>query len=115
VLLFAFPNSDVYDSGTAETYYSTDIRLFDEDGEQLTRLTAQQRQKIREQKAAILSRPPPPVFYPTVGVGQEDTPWIFLLATPAGKFIRTAVWNGRRDYAHSSPEGIERWVGGCRI
>lgn len=32
VLLFAFPNSDVYDAGTAETAYSSAIRLFDEGG-----------------------------------------------------------------------------------
>ncbi len=76
VLLFAFPNSDVYDAGTAEMYYSKAIRLFDD---------------------------------------MEDTPWIFNLATPAGKMIRTAVWNGRRNYAHELPEDIVRWVGGEKI
>ncbi|MGF1608857.1 MAG: hypothetical protein ACFCUQ_05645 [Kiloniellales bacterium] len=115
VLLFAFPNSDVYDAGTAETYYSTAVRLFDAKGTQLERLTAAQRRKIREQKAEILNRPPPPVFYAASGVTQEDSPWIFRLATPAGKVIRTAVWNGRRDYAHEFPEDIVRWIGGDRI
>jgi hypothetical protein len=115
VLLFAFPDSDTYDAGTAETAYSTEIRLFNEDGEQLERLTAGQRRKIREQKAAILNRPPPPMFHTPAGVAQEDSPWIFHLATPAVKVIRTAVWNGRRDYAHEFPEDIVRWVGGDKI
>lgn len=105
-LLFAFPNSDVYDARTAEIHYSSVIRLFDIEGKQLRRLTAAHRQKIREQKAAILNRPPPPVFYAATGVAQEDSPWIFRLVTPAGKVIRTAVWIGRRDYAHEFPEHI---------
>lgn len=115
VLLFAFPDSDVYDAGTAETAYSTDIRLFDEEGRQLGRLSAAQRRKIREQKAAMLNRPPPPVFYATIGVTQEDSPWIFRVATPAGKVVRTAVWDGRRNYAHEFPADIVRWVGGHKI
>ncbi|MFG1277201.1 hypothetical protein [Xanthobacter autotrophicus] len=115
VLLFAFPDSDVYDAGTAEVSYSQDIRQFDADGTPLGRLTAAQRRKIREQKAAILNRPPPPVFYAATGVAQEESPWIFRLATPAGKVIRTAVWNGRRDYAHEFPAEITRWVGGDKI
>lgn len=114
VLLFAFPDSDVYDAGTAEKYYSKAVQLFDVTGRQLERLTAGQRQKIREQKAAILNRPPPPPFYAS-GVAQEDSPWIFRLATPAGKVIRTAVWDGRRNYAHEFPEDIVRWVGGDKI
>jgi hypothetical protein len=115
VLLFAFPDSDTYDAGTAETNYSAEIRLFNEDGEQLERLTAAQRRKIREQKAAILNRLPPPRFYTAAGVAQEDSPWIFRLATPAGKVIRTAVCNGRRDYAHEFPEDIVNCVGGDKI
>lgn len=115
VLLFAFPDSDVYDTGTAETGYSTEIRLFDEEGRQLGRLSAAQRRKIREQKAAMFNRPPPPVFYATTGVNQEDSPWIFRIATPAGKVIRVAVWDGRRDYAHEFPADIVRWVGGDKI
>jgi hypothetical protein len=115
VLLFAFPDSDVYDAGTAETAYSAEIRLYNEEGVQLERLMASQRRKIREQKAAMLNRPPPPVFYAASGVTQEDSPWIFRLATPAGKVIRTAVWNGRRDYAHDLPEDVVRWVGGDKI
>lgn len=115
ILLFAFPDSDIYDAGTAEISYSQEIRQFDADGTPLGRLTAAQRRKIREQKAAILNRPPPPPFYATTGVAQEESPWIFRLATPAGKVIRTAVWNGRRDYAHEFPAEITRWVGGDRI
>ena len=115
VLLFAFPDSDIYDAGTAEISYSQDIRQFDADGTPLGRLAAAQRRKIREQKAAILDRPPPPPFYATTGIAQEESPWIFRLATPAGKVIRTAVWNGRRDYAHEFPAESTRWVGGDRI
>jgi hypothetical protein len=114
VLLFAFPDSDIYDAGAAEKYYSEAIQLFDERGKRLERLTAEQRRKIREQKAAMLNRPPPPVFYTAAGVALEDPPWIFRLATPAGKVIRTALWNGRRDYAHEVPEDILRWVGATR-
>ena len=114
ILLFAFPNSDVYDVGTAEIYYSKHIRQFDPSGVQFEWLTTAQRQRIHEQKAAILNRPPP-VFYAATGIAQEDTPWIFRLATPAGKVIRTAVWNGRRDYAHEVPEDIVQWVGGDKI
>jgi hypothetical protein len=58
VLLFAFPDSDVYDAGTAETFYSSEIRLFSDGGKQLERLTAAQRRKIRQQKSAILNRLP---------------------------------------------------------
>jgi len=37
VLLFAFPDSDAYDAGTAETFYSDQIRQFDEEGVALDR------------------------------------------------------------------------------
>ena len=115
VLLFAFPNSDVYDAGTAEVSYSKHIRQFDPSGALLGRLTEAQRRKIREQKASMLNRPPPPRFYPASGVTQEDSPWIFRVGIPAGKVIRTAVWDGRRNYAHELPEDTVRWVGGDRI
>lgn len=114
-LLFVFPDSDVYDAGTAEVSYSKHIRQFDPSGALLGQLTETQRRKIREQKAAMLNRPPPPRFYPAAGVTQEDSPWIFRVGTPAGKVIRTAVWDGRRNYAHEFPEDIIRWVGGDRI
>ena len=87
VLLFAFPDSDVYDAGTAELHYSEAIQVFDEKGTQLGRLTAAQRREIRKQKAAMLNQPPPPTFYAATGITQEDSPWIFRLATPAGKVI----------------------------
>jgi hypothetical protein len=115
LLLFAFPDSDVYDAGITEIFYSKWTRQFDPDGVHIERLTAAQRQRIREQKAAILNRPPPPIFYAAAGVAQEDSPWIFRFVTPAGKTNRTAVWNGRRDYAHEIPEDIVRWVGGDKI
>lgn len=114
VLLFAFPDSDIYDAGTAEKYYSKAVRLFDSAGKQLERLSASQRHKIRERAAALQNRPPPKT-YAVSDVSQEDTPWIFRLATPAGKVIRTAVWNGRRNYVHEFPEDILRWVGGEKI
>ena len=115
LLLFVFPNSDVYDAGTAEVSYSKHIRQFDPSGTLLGRLTDAQRRKIREQKASMLNRPPPPRFYPASGVAQEDSPWIFRVGTPAGKVIRTAVWDGRRNYAHEIPEDIVQWVGGDTI
>jgi hypothetical protein len=115
VILFAFPDSDVYDAGVAEIHYSKQIRQFDSKGTQLNRPTPAQRQRIREQKAAILNRPPPPVFYTTTGIAQEEAPWIFRLATPAGKVIRAALWNGRRNYVHEFPTDIIRWVGGDKI
>lgn len=114
ILLFAFSDSDVYDAGTAESFYSKHIRQFDPSGIQLKRLTESQRRRIREQKAAILGRPPPPKFYES-GASQEDSPWIFRISTPAGKVLRTAVWNGRRNYAHEFPDDIARWVGGEKI
>ncbi|MGH6846952.1 MAG: hypothetical protein ACREC0_05810, partial [Methylocella sp.] len=113
-LLFAFPNSDVYDAGTVEIYYSDKVRVFHE-GEQLMRLTAEDRRQITRQKAAIIDRPPPPAFYAAIGVEQEELPWIFRFATPAGKVVHTTAWNGRRNYAHEPPEDIIRWVSGDKI
>lgn len=115
VLLFAFPDSDVYDTGTADVSCSKHIRQFDTDGTLLGRVTETQRRRIREEKASILNRPPPPRFYPAPNVAQEDSPWIFRVGTPAGKVVRAAVWNGRRNYAHEIPGDIVRWVGGDRI
>lgn len=115
VLLFAFSNSDVYDAGTAEVSYSKHIRQFDPDGCELGRLSETQRRKIREQKARMLNRPPPPRFYPASGVSHEDSPWIFRVVTPSGKIIRAAVWDGRRNYVHGLPDDIVQWVGGDKI
>lgn len=113
ILLFTFSDPDVYDAGTAELYYSNAIHLFNDKGNQQTKLTAAQRQKIQEEKAAHLGRPPPKIY--ANNILQTEVPWIFRIATPAGKEIRTAVWNGRRDYAHDLPEDIIRWVGGDKI
>ncbi len=49
------------------------------------------------------------------GVAQSEPTWIFRVVTPASKVIRTAVWNGRRNYAHELPDDIARWVGGDKI
>ena len=115
VLLFAFPDSDVYDAGTAQVWYSKHIRQFGPKGKQFDRLIDVQRRRILERKAAILDRPPPPKFYAAQGAAQEDSPWIFGITTPVGKTIRTAVWDGRRNYAHEMPADIVRWVGGNKI
>lgn len=115
VLLFAFPDSDVYDAGTAEIHYSKWIKQFDHDGKLLGRLSQAQKRKVLAEKAAVLDRPPPPKFYPAGEVDQEVAPWIFGITTPAGKQLRTAVWNGRRDYVHEIPRGAIRWVGGEKI
>ena len=115
VILFAFPDSDVYDAGTAEMAYTDSIRRFGYDGRLMAKGTADQRRQIRLQKAAILNRPPPPILYAAAGVEKEDSPWIFRMTTPEGKTLRTAVWNGRRNYEHEYPEDVIRWVGGDRI
>jgi hypothetical protein len=115
IVLFVFPNSDVYDAGAAGVYYANCIRNFGPDGNLLAQLSAAQRRQIRTQKAAILNRPAPPILYAAAGVEQEDSPWIFRVVTPEGKIVRTAVWNGRRDYQHEFPEDIVRWVGGDKI
>lgn len=113
VLLFAFSDSDVYDAGTAEMHFSSAVCIYNNKGNLLKRLTSAQRRKIREQAATIFKRPLPKLY--ATDVSQEDTPWIFRFATPAGKEIQTAVWNGRRDYAHEPPDDIVRWVGGNRV
>jgi hypothetical protein len=115
VLLFAFRDHDVYDAGTAEMAYTDSIRRFGHDGSLMAKGTAKQRRQIRLQKAQILNRPPPPILYAAAGVEQEDSPWIFKMVTPGGKTLRTAVWNGRRNYEHEYPIEIIRWVGGDRI
>ena len=116
ILLFVFPNSSVYDAGTAEISYSRHIRQFDPSGAQCRRLSDEDRHRILEREAAMLSEPPPPSkFYPSRHVAQEDAPWIFRVGTPAGKVLRAAVWDGRRDYAHEFSEDIIRWVGGNKI
>jgi hypothetical protein len=115
VLLFAFSDSDIYDAGTAEIFYTDQVRLFSDNGTQHQRLTAAQRRQIRAEKAAILNRPPPPTLYSATSVEREESPWIFRFATPAGKVIRTTVWNGRRDYARDLPSDIVKWVGGDKI
>lgn len=115
LLLFAFPDSDVYDAGVAEISYSADVRQFGPGGELFRRLTAADRRRIRAEKARILDRPPPPHLYSAEWASQADAPWIFRIRTPAGKELLTAIWDGRRDYAHELPPEISQWVGGDRI
>ena len=115
VLLFAFPNSDVYDAGTASIRYTNSVRNFSCDGKFMPQGSPEQRRQIRIQKAEMLNRPPPPILYAAAGVDQEDSPWMFRMITPEGKSLRAAVWNGRRNYEHEFPEDIIRWVGGDRI
>ena len=115
ILLFVFPDSDTYDAGTAEKFYSSHVRMHDHDGALAPRLSATQRRRIREEKARLLGREPPPAFEAEAGVAREDAPWVFRLRTPAGKTLRVGIWNGRRDYAHDLPDEIWRWVGGDRV
>lgn len=116
ILLFTFPNSDVYDAGTAEMHFSSAVQVFGPDGEQLKKLTAAQRRKILEEKARLHNESPPPKVYTAPDSwGSEDIPWIFRVVTPGGKEIRTAVWNGRRDYVHQLSTDVIRWVGGEKI
>lgn len=114
-LLFAFPNSEVYDAGTAPVSYARYVRQFDHNGNDLGKLTNAQLKKIQENKAKFQNQPSPPRFYPSTGMTREDCPWVFRIVTPVGKVIRTAVWDGRRDYAHELPKDIVRWVGGDRV
>lgn len=116
VLLFVSPNSNVYDAGTAEISYSKQFRQFDPSGAQCRRLSNGDRHRILKQKANLLKEPSPPSkFYPSRHAAQEDAPWIFRVGTPAGKVLRAAVWDGRRDYAHEFSEDIIRWVRGNKI
>lgn len=82
ILLFAFPDSYIYDAGTAEVHFSKEIRLFDDKGKQFERLTVSQRRKIHEQAAALQDRTAPKI-YATPDVSLEDIPWIFRVVTPA--------------------------------
>lgn len=115
VLLFTFPDSDIYDAGVAEINYAAEVRQFGPGGEPLGRLTNADRRRIWAEKAHILNRRPPPTLYAADWVSQAEVPWIFRLRTPAGKGLRTAIWDGRRDYAHSMSPETMRWVGGDRI
>jgi hypothetical protein len=89
------------------------VRVFDVDNKQLPRLSAAKRAQIRQQKAELEGTAPPRLY--STHTSHQDVPWIFLVTTPAGKEIRTTVWNGRHDYAHEIPEDIIRWVGGANI
>ena len=114
-LLFVSPDPDTYNARVAEMRYSKHICSFWPDGEERCRLTSAERRRIREQTAAIQDRPPPPKFYSLPGVEPDDALWIFGVVTPAGKMLRVAVWNGRRNYAHEFPKDLFSKVGGNHI
>jgi hypothetical protein len=59
VLLFAFPNSEVYDAGTAEKHYSKFIEMRDQDGKSIERLSDKDRRNIRKQIAELQGKPAP--------------------------------------------------------
>ena len=115
VLLFAFPDSETYDAGAAEVFYSPKVQHFDEAGAPIARLTQAQRRRIKGEVAMRQGRPEPPPFYAADFAERQDAPWVFQVGTPAGKQLRAAVWDGRRDYAHEMPEDIAAHVGGNRI
>ena len=114
ILLFAFPDSDIYDAGTAEIFYSKFIRVFDPEGTECKKLTKSHRIQISAKAALVENRRFTP-FYEANGTEQEDVPWVFRFVTPAGKVIHIGVWNGRRGYAHEFPKEILHWVGGDKI
>jgi hypothetical protein len=114
VLLFAFANSQVYDAGTAEIHYSKYVRQFMDDTE-IRRLTAADRRIVKVKAAAFYGEQPSARLYPAIGLEQELVPWVFRVVMPSGKVVHTAVWNGRRNYAHEIPENIVEWVGGGKI
>ena len=115
VLLFTFPDSETYDAGAAEVFYSPKVRLIDEEGAPIARLTRAQRRRIKEEAARMKGRPAPAPFYAADFAERQDAPWVFKMGTPAGRQLRAAVWDGRRDYAHEMPEDIAAHVGGDRI
>ncbi|HEY0491247.1 MAG TPA: hypothetical protein VGD30_17185 [Telluria sp.] len=89
------------------------MRVFEADGKQLPRLSGAKRAQIRQQEAELEGTAPPNLY--SIYTSPVDVPWIFQIATPAGKEIRTALWNRRHDYAHEIPEDITRWVDGANI
>lgn len=113
-LLFACSDSDVYDTAIAPTWYKKNVDKYDYDGTKFDKLTVAQRRQILAEKAKITGRPEP-ILYPIDEAGIEEIPWIFRIMTPSRKEIRTAVWDGRRDYQHQLPDDIAEWVGGDRI
>jgi len=70
-MLFAFPDPDVYDAGTAESTLQSGS-AFDDTGKQLE-ATADSARKY-ESRAAILTVT---AILRGIGVAQEDSPWIF--------------------------------------
>ena len=114
MLLFACSESDVYDAAIGPTWYKKNIDKYHYDGTKFDKLTVAQRRQILAEKAKITGRSDPNL-YPIDEAGIEEVPWIFRIITPSRKEIRTAVWNGRRDYQHQPPDDIPNWVGGDRI
>jgi hypothetical protein len=113
VLLFAFSDSLVYDAGTAEVYYSSEIALF-QDGQPVPRLdTDTQRHIERESKASTGETPP--VLHTLPGTDPLELPPVFEMRASNGKYVRLTVWNGRKNFIHEIPPYIIRLVGGDKI
>jgi hypothetical protein len=114
VLLFAFPNSTVYDAGTAEAKYAKEVSIFS-DGVRLRRLTEDDRRQVKARVAALFGEAPPPAFYTMPGIDPHEQPWIFEMKASNGKTLHMTAWNGRKDFAHELPSDIINRVGGDRI
>lgn len=56
LLLFTFPDSDVYDAGVAEIHYSSFVQQFDTEGMPIGRLTSRQRRDVRARQEAMHGR-----------------------------------------------------------
>jgi hypothetical protein len=113
-LLFGFSNSVVYDAGTGEIYYASEIAIF-RNGERQRRLTERDRRDVKIRAAQIRGQPPPPRFYEMPGLDPQEQPWMFQMTTRNGKTLRLTVWNGRHDFVHELAGNVVDLVGGDRI
>ncbi len=105
-LLFAFADSEVYDAGTAEIFYSKMVEVYD-GKKRLDRPTKERRDGILKEKEKILGS-----LRQKVG----DEPKIFTFSIKSGRQVRITVWNGRKDFIHEmDPLEVSRLVGGERI
>lgn len=113
-LLFAFPDSEIYDAGTAEKHYSKFIEMRNQDGVRIERLSEKDRRSVRKQIAELQGKPTS-AMHDVSDIALQDHQWIFRIKTPSGKELRVAVWNGRKDYIHELPDDCVTWVGGQKI
>ena len=114
-LLFVFPDSDVYDAGTAEISYSKHIRQFDPSGGS-TRTTDRDataqdtRAKGSDAQSAAATE-----ILPGRGCRPRRLAMDISGRDARRKGHQDSRLDGRRNYAHEFPEDIIRWVGGDRI